>query len=455
MVQSISDAGAIVRSFMRDAVAQAAAILASQPAEWDVRSEWERGSDGNFREQTRRIRSLSRVIFGGWPESQSEFAVVCDAIKNDGLIGPHVDKMVGTKFGGWRVESASLLRSLLYGMLNDTGELEFTDERFNLTWAEIRQGFEATAFLHTTVAPLPHLNVPFPTQLNAEIALDRLQPREVTQCCFVGLLRPISQSFPVILADSAVCVRRILSIPKAIGEMVPDDGTNEGSFGHRPPLRMDLVTTDVLSALRLFKNSQIKTTGYAGWIDAPMGVGGISYSVAAPPFPIGVTISEEEMPSFRELWQSLERWADRFEFAIHRFNLAFDRGLISDRIVDLMIAAESLFLRDAGDDKYRGELSYRCSLRVAKFIQHPTYGECEVFRLMRRAYDFRSTIVHGGSGRKTDTRLPDNAAAAPTVFVDVIEDLLRLAIRKALSMGEESNRVRDPQYWDTVLFDER
>jgi len=89
---------------MRDAVGQAAAILASQPAEWTA---------------------------------------VCEAIKNDELIGPHVDQMVGTKFGGSRVEAASLLRSLLYGMLNDAGELEFTDERFNSKWADIRQGFEA------------------------------------------------------------------------------------------------------------------------------------------------------------------------------------------------------------------------------------------------------------------------------------------------------------------------
>jgi hypothetical protein len=31
---------------------------------------------------------------------------------------------------------------------------------------------------------------------------------------------------------------------------------------------------------------------------------------------------------------------------MHRFNLAFDRGLIADRIVDLVIAAEALFLGD-------------------------------------------------------------------------------------------------------------
>ena len=71
-----------------------------------------------------------------------------------------------------------------------------------------------------------------------------------------------------------------------------------------------------------------------------------------------------EVPQFLELWHLLEEGAARFGFSIHRFNIAFDRGLLADRVVDLVIAAESLFLGDL-DVQDRGELRFRFALRAA------------------------------------------------------------------------------------------
>ena len=46
------------------------------------------------------------------------------------------------------------------------------------------------------------------------------------------------------------------------------DAADEGRFGSRPLLREDLVVDDVLSALRLLKHTQVRTTGYASWTDS-------------------------------------------------------------------------------------------------------------------------------------------------------------------------------------------
>ncbi len=119
----------------------------------------------------------------------------------------------------------------------------------------------------------------------------------------------------------------------------------------------------------------------------------------------------------------------------------------ADRIVDLVIAAESLFLGDLGVQD-RGELRFRFALRAAKFIEHPSYGEHDIFRVMRRAYDARSAIVHGGLPK--DTRLPDDQSAELPTFIDAIEELVRLALRKVLSM--KGKTVRQVEYWDTLLF---
>jgi hypothetical protein len=162
-------------------------------------------------------------------------------------------------------------------------------------------------------------------------------------------------------------------------------------------------------------------------------------------------LSVGEVPQFLELWHLLEEGAARFGFSIHRFNLAFDRGLLADRIVDLVIAAESLFLGDL-DVQDRGELRFRFALRAAKFIEHASYGEPDIFCVMRRAYDARSAIVHGGSPK--DTRLPDNQSAKLPTFIDAIEELVRLGLRKGLSMKEDGKKLRQAQYWETLIFSE-
>ncbi len=200
---------------------------------------------------------------------------------------------------------------------------------------------------------------------------------------------------------------------------------------------------DVLSALRLFKHTQIRTAGHATWTDSYWLKGGTSYRVLGQwPYGGKFELSEGEVPQFLELWRLLEEGAARFGFSIHRFNLAFDRGLLADRIVDLVIAAEALFLGDL-DEQYRGELRFRFALRAAKFIEHPNYGEHDIFRVMRRAYDARSAIVHGGSPK--DTSLPDNQSAKLPTFIDAIEELVRLGLRKALSMKEDGKKMRQAE----------
>lgn len=150
-------------------------------------------------------------------------------------------------------------------------------------------------------------------------------------------------------------------------------------------MRDDLVIDDVLSALRLFKQTQIRNAGYASWTDSFWLSGGTSYRVLRWwPYGGKFELTESEVPHFLELWRLLEAGATRFGFSIHRFNLAFDRGILADRIVDLVIAAEALFLSDL-DNKYRGELRFRFALRAAKFIEHPNYSEQDVFRVMRQS----------------------------------------------------------------------
>jgi hypothetical protein len=362
---------------------------------------------------------------------------------------------VGTGIQSQRLETGNILLSAIYAMLTEEGELEFIDERFNRKWKELAQFFGTKQFPLKTIAPLPGLLVPqFPLRLSDQLVLDRLTDNEVTKCCDVGVLRPQSPRFPLIFEEVAVGIRRTTMLPKIIRkDSAPSDmpdAVSEGSFGNRPLFRDDLVVDDVLSALRLLKSTQLRTAGYASWTDSYWLGSGTSYRVLRQwPYGGSCELSEVEVRQLLELWHLLEKGAATFGFSIHRFNLAFDRGLLADRIVDLIIAAESLFLGEL-DVRDRGELRFRFALRAAKFIEHPIYTERDVYRVMRRAYDARSAIVHGGS--PNDTRLPDNEAATLPDFIDAIEELVRLGIRKALAMKADGGKLRQAEFWDDLVL---
>ena len=419
---------------------------------WEADSGWERGTDGHFRKYAKRPRRWL-LISNEWLRSVSEYDTCVEQLRCDPVVGPQLDRMVGTNLSASSLEADGILLSLIHGMLE--GNLAYTDERFEREWRELADFLGADRIAVKMVAPLPHLVLPaFPLRLSDELVLDRLTDDEVTRCCQVSVLRPDSPRFPLIIAEDAVGVRRTMFLPKlirTIGEArEPREVRDEGSFGRRSPGQDALVVDDVLSALRLFKKTQIRAAGYAAWTDSPLvNTGTLSRVLGQWPYGGQFALSEGEVPQFLELWRLLEEGGARFGFSIRRFSLAFDRGLAFDRIVDLVISAESLFLGDHGVQD-RGELRFRFALRAAKFIEHPVYGERDVYRVMRRAYDVRSTIVHGGSPE--DTRLPDDQHAKVPAFIDSIEEIVRLGLRKGLSMKHDAQELRKAEYWEDLLL---
>jgi len=443
-----------LRDFVRAAVPRLTDELKDQTPEWDVESRWECGTDGNFRELTKRTRKLP-VLNEQWFNSIAEYDTCIEKLKSDPVIGTHVDRLVGTNRSSFRFEPNRVLLSLFYAMFNDEGALAFTDERFDYGLRDWVDFIGADRVASKMVAPLPGLVLPtFPLRLNDELVLDRLTDDEVTNCCQVGILQPTVPQFPLIQRDVAVGIRRTMFSPKVVqsGEEAEQASEVEevDTFGCRPHLRDDLAIDDVLTAFRLFKNTRISTAGFASWVGSGVSQGGISYRVLRQwPYFGKFELSEEEVPQFLELWHLLEKWSSLFSFSIHRFNLSFEPRIIADRIVDLIIAAESLFLNDV-DEQYRGELSFRCALRAAKFIEHPDYNKRELFKVMRRAYKGRSAIVHGGSLK--DSKLPDNQSANTTTFIDAIEEIMRLGLNKALSMKNDGKHLREAEYWEDLLF---
>jgi hypothetical protein len=131
-------------------------------------------------------------------------------------------------------------------------------------------------------------------------------------------------------------------------------------------------------------------------------------------------LTKSEGEEFRTAWSRFRR-AKRdsaIRTAISRLSTGIGRPDPRDGIIDLAIAAESLF-----GDRTKGESSYRIALNAALWIDDPRKRASEVRRFFAEVYNTRSRIVHGSITAASD-------AAALEEVRHELATLLRAAIRK-------------------------
>jgi len=136
-------------------------------------------------------------------------------------------------------------------------------------------------------------------------------------------------------------------------------------------------------------------------------------------------ITAQEVNGLKEFWSRFKSFNfinnKSLEIAIKRFNYAYERPKSEDKLIDFFVSLEAMFL--TGSE--RTELSYRLSIRIAKFLGDSPTMKNEIFSDIRKAYDVRSEIVHGSSKIK------------PEKLVEIepkIEQYTRLAIIKFVNL---------------------
>jgi hypothetical protein len=118
----------------------------------------------------------------------------------------------------------------------------------------------------------------------------------------------------------------------------------------------------------------------------------------------------------------------RFSFALARWDSGLARKRGVDQLVDHWIALESLFASGATT-----EIVYRISLRIAAHLGRTPNERERLYQEMRKAYGWRSKIVHGGRPAKPkDQQELAKAIAASS-------SCLRSALLQTLRDGEVFN----------------
>jgi hypothetical protein len=177
-----------------------------------------------------------------------------------------------------------------------------------------------------------------------------------------------------------------------------------------------------------------------------------------PDFHLSMEVDGPSLNSFKQFWNTLQsehiKKRKFLDVAIRRFSYAHDRHRLEDRIIDLMIAAESLFLSDYNkENPYIGEIRYRLSLRAACFLDSRRESQVLIFRQMKAAYDLRSKIAYGGDAENVKLpKQPDERSTQLQYFVSTIQVYLRHALRKAIGLALQPETPIELVKWDELIF---
>ena len=369
-------------------------------------------------------------------------------------------RQFGTLVGTWQSRGRLDMAWFLDGCLGDVLSAS-TEGRDPLAAAvERAEGIErllnASELNVETFGPLLGLNAfgVGRVELNPTLVLDPISEADVERLFKVGLLVPMMPQFPFVSAPSHM-VRSSYRTPKVVGEV----DTSPPSSVVDEARRADEAIEDLLVCLRLFKPGMVAVGGTVTAMPGPFGgyqfSGGGGHQIFLGrmplPSPHGYALDASEVDGLAELWHQLHspgvRKTRQLALAARRFAYKGERTRVDDQLVDLVVAAEALFLGDS-DEESRGELRFRLSSRAASYIVDPSRGKRAIFRVFMAAYKMRSRLVHGGDVKALTL---DGMELTPERMVESIEGLLRLALKQALRQASElAGRLTID--WEALLF---
>lgn len=428
-----------------------------------VGAEWSRA------DHTRFVRA-TRTTYTGLPQGPSHpsvdqldtYRALRTALDADQWIGGQFDTLVGSPFHRGRMQLETILAfDLLEPLIAHTGSFEFDRDRFEELYARIEADLLSDRVIHVTWVPVlgvdPTAEVPR-VELGDGWELRRMTDHELSLSIDFGTVpnrpgtSPVTEERWVSPFDQWALAKE-WSLPKVIGEALAAEEDLAAVMG------LDAVAEladRLVTALRVVAGGVV-CAGAAAGSDKPTlhGGRGGSYSrkfVARPEDAAPCVLRASNVPAVQELWNQLAmprvKGDKALGIALRRLRDAPLRPGFEDRLIDLVIAAEALFLTDTGKGEDRGELGYRLALRAAMFINDSPRSRSQVLKFFRDAYRARSAVVHGSEPKRL--RALDGSDASAANVVDDLERLMRLALHQAVVIkgGPQATTLYD---WDTLV----
>jgi hypothetical protein len=418
--------------------------------------EWKCDADGIFRNIARpmdgwdfhKLRQLQQLT--SWPQVEKAFH------ENDRL-SRQIDDVVGTILGGIRLEPYNFAVRLI----PRPSELDRASEIFEQRYAELEAYLITDEIEFKTIWPIPGLIVAnLPIELESGIVLDAMSDRELTMALRTEMLRPPFPSQPLLKAEprDRTCIRYQYRLAKRIGSHEKDASTQFQELQQR----LQDIRATIEESLVLVLPAAIMTAGQFGIAGEQWSPnsGGVQYHQATMPRSAHwrrIELDAKDVSELQEVWKQVSQKdllarQKGIPLALRRLSYQAQRERPEDELLDIMIAAEALYLAELGGEWERGDLRFRVALRAAVWADDTLLGmtKREVLKLMKSAYDARSKIAHGGSLDRKAVKIKGQRVEL-TELVKVTRTVVAVGCRKAVAAAASGSGW--PPDWDTLVLD--
>lgn len=385
--------------------------------------------------------------------SLPEYAECIDALRSDGEISSQVDKLVGTPFSRYFLSAENVIDRIIFGTFRRKGECVFEEKCFEEEYVEMENAFYDNSISFQIIAPL----VPFKSTVNTidlgeNIKINQLSDEEINLLIHLGLCA----SLPFGAARvPQYAIRYHYSMPKVIGDESFTPAEKVQMFKEQKEIGDHIE--EIVQALQTFKWWHCSVTAMIHRTSNWLLQGGLRFQSFPTMYQWNkeYVCSDEDADSFSKFWSDIKKIHQQgrrgyVDVALRRFGYAGERHRPEDQIIDLLIAAEALFLNDQGK-KNVGELRFRLSLRAAMFIDTDSEEkQIMIYKHMREAYDVRSAIVHGGS-----PELPkkiDGTIYTLSEFSEMTSEYIRMAIHKVIDLAKNPSAPGKLIDWEGLIF---
>jgi Apea-like HEPN len=413
---------------------------------------WQRDSDGIFRERERPVRVWRHSELEALKELPSWQAVE-RALQDDDRLWAQVDQLVGTVEGSHRFEAQMAGRLVL--PLPD--ELSDVEGAFARGYDDL-DGFLAAREIETVVIwPLPGLtSSEFPIPLERDLELGIMSDEELAAVLNTEVLRLPYRGFPLLSPneDKQACLRYRYRLPKVIGD---PDHTQAAAQGEAMEARLNELRDTLEQGLALLFANPVAISGRAS-VQTEWRF--LSGAVRFQQVPLSqaqrfrrMHLDEQAITELAQTWRQLRqpdlvRKHKALALALRRLGYQAHRERVEDELVDILIAAEALYLSDVGYE----ELGFRLALRAAALCDPQKLGltRRNVFDLMKSAYGVRSKIVHGEVPKAMDLKVKRTQVSL-TDFVQATEEVIRQGLREGLQRASDP-KGKWPPDWDEMTL---
>jgi hypothetical protein len=376
-----------------------------------------------------------------------------EALAADPAIGPRIRASSVTSFGagGGAMQALPWIQLLVDHAVSEASGFDLEPTARDELVARWAESFRRPSDRITLVLVLYEFDAPeTPIVVEANLEIDELREDEIAAALsFGGGLRGLEVDERMV--SKTFGIRRSFETQLFVDQIPEAEADKEQRIREEAEDRAQLL----LQALRLFKAGRVTASGSFQYVTSPLtgvrpvmgGVGPMFGWHWGQPY----VLTPEETPAFLEFWAKFDkaRTTTVIASALRRFRFAADRASPEDEIVDLMIAAESLFLSETSK-RDRGEMRYRLATRAGALVGTSVEDRLRIWKFMRDAYDARSVIVHGGTPDEKDLLGLDRQPLRLDLFADELDDVMRRALQRAITMVAYGQGF--PPAWEELIF---